>query len=142
MLIYSGWATSAFTSLSFFFPIFLYIFFNIYSFFKYLHFLQPLSIPYLFIFPLPSTLISFFISPLPSTLPFQLPTTLYLNIIFHLSLHFFFFFLYPLTINLSFSVPFFTYFSLTKKKKDSLSLSLSQFFGGFFYFSCISTLGW
>ena len=38
-------------------------FFNIYSFFKYLHFLRPFSISYLFISPLPFTLISLFIFP-------------------------------------------------------------------------------
>ena len=56
-------------------------FFNIYSFFKkYLHFLQHFYIPYLFI------------SPLPFTLLFHLPTTLYLNITLRLSLHLPFFF--------------------------------------------------
>ena len=87
-------------------------FFNIYSFFLNIY---TFSIPYIFISPLPSTLISLFI--------------------------FFFFFLsysHTLTINLLFSLPFFTYFSLTKKclfsLSLSLSLSLSQFFGEFFIF--------
>ena len=38
---------------------------------------------------------------------------------------------HPLTINLSLSILFYAQFSLTKKKG---SLSLSKFFGGFFYF--------
>ena len=91
---------------------FSYNFFNIYLFFKYLYFLQPLSIPYYFISPLPSTLILLFI---------------FLFSVLSYSHHF--------TINLPFFLPFFTYFSLTKKKKKKKgSLSLSQFFGGIFIF--------
>ena len=90
---------------------FSYNFFNIYLFFKYLYFLQPFSIPYHFISPLPSTLILLFI---------------FLFSVLSYSYHF--------TINFPFSLPFFTYFSLTKKKKKKGSLSLSQFFGGIFIF--------
>ena len=98
---------------------------NIYTFsnlFLFLIFSSPhKALPYLFISLLHSSLISLF-------------TFLFIFLFFVLS------YLHSFTINLSFSLPFFTWFSLTKK--GSLSLSLSQFFGGIFYFSCIFALGW
>ena len=77
-----------------------------------------------------------FISPLPFTLLFYLPTTLYLNITLRLSLHLPFFFC-PFLFT-TFYYKFITLFHFlhtfpSQKKKGSLSLSLSQFWGGFFF---------
>ena len=101
-------------------------FFNIYSFFKkYLHFLQHFYIPYLFI------------SPLPFTLLFHLPTTLYLNITLRFSLHLPFFFC-PFLFT-TFYYKFITLFHFLhtfpsqKKKRFSLSPSLN-FVVDFFIF--------
>ena len=117
----------AFQALRFFF------FFNIYFFNIYTSptFLSPLS------FHLPIT--SIFLPPL----AFHLPTTLYINIILLLSLISLYFCLFLFT---PFYYKFVTISSILcivfPLKKKVSSLSLSKFFGGFFYFSCISTLGW
>ena len=124
---------------SFFFFLFLFliIVFNIYFFNIYTSstFLSPLP------FHLPTTS-SFFLPPL----PFHLPTTLYINIILPLSFRLPLFCLFLFT---PFYYKFVTISSIlciiySHKKGSlslSLSLSLSRFFGGFFSFSCISTLG-
>ena len=97
------------------------------------HFISPLffqffSLPYLFISPLPSTLVSL------SLFPF---------IFFYFCLFLFTLFYYKFV-----TISFILYIVFPYKIKrvpslppPPLSLSLSKFFGGFFYFSCISTLG-
>ena len=127
------------------FPI--YIFFNIYSFFKiftlFPTFFYPLpfhSSPY---YPLPSTLTSLFISPLPFTLSIHLPTTHYLNIILHLSLHLHLFF-GPLLFTTSYYkfviLSSILYIFFPKKKRFSLSLSLNFLVD--FFFPLIFALCW
>ena len=94
------------------FPI---IFFNIYSFFKYLHFLQLFSIPYLFISLLPFTFISLFIFPF---------------------IFFFFFCLFLFTLSYYKFVTLFHSlhtFPSPKKKKKVLFLSLSIFLVDFYF---------
>ena len=97
-------------------------FFNIYSFFKYLHFFQLFSIPYLFISPLPFTFISLFIFPF--------------------ILFFFFFCLFLFTLSYYKFVTLFhslhTFPSPKKKKKGSLSFSifLVDFYFLFFLHLC------
>ena len=91
------------------------------------HFISPLffqifSLPYLFISPLPSTLISFF---------------LFLFIFLYFCLFLFAPSYYNFVTISSILCIVFPH----KKKVPSLFLSLSKFFGGFFYFSYISTLG-
>ena len=103
------------------FPI---IFFNIYSFFKkYLHFLQHFYIPYFFISPLPSTIISPFIF-------------LFIFLFFFCSFLFTTFYYKFITLFHSLH----TFPSQTKKKGFSLSRSLN-FVVDFFYFSFIFALG-
>ena len=96
------------------FPIIVFniYFFNIYT-------LQPFTLPYLFISPLLSTLISFF----------------------HFPFIFLYFCLFLFTPSYYKFVPISSILCIVFPKKKG-SLSLSQFFGGFFYFSCISSLGW
>ena len=96
------------------------------------HFISPLllqsfSLPYIFISPLPTTLISFFLFPF-------------------IFLYFCLFLFTPSYYKFCHYL-FYSMHSFPSQKKwyslsSSLSLSLSKFFGGFFYFSCISTLGW
>ena len=121
MLLCSCWATSStHVQHSLLFLTFFLINISTY-YYTFFNFSPPF---YLFIFPLLYTLISFF---------------LYLFIF----LYFLFFLFPPLTINLQFYLSFYTYF-LTHKRLFSFSFSLSKFcfsfFGGIFYFSCISTL--
>ena len=71
-------------------------------------------------YPIPSTLISLFLFPF---------------IFFYFASSYY----HPFSINLSFTLPFYAQFSFTKKKERKLFLS--QFFGGFFNFSCIFVLG-
>ena len=99
------------------FPI---IVFNI--FFLIFTFLQPLSLSYFFISPLPSTLISFF---------------LFLFIFLYFCL-----FLFTPSYYKFVTISYILCTVFPHKKKGPLSLSLSHFFSGFFYLSCISTLGW
>ena len=89
------------------------------------HFISPLffqffSLPYLFISPLPSTLISFFFFPF-------------------IFLYFCLFFC-TLSYYKFVTISSILWLVLPHKTKV-LSLFLSQFFGGFFFFPCISTLG-
>ena len=85
--------------------------------------LQSFSHPYLFITPLPFTLISFFLFPF-----------VFLYFCLFLFTPSYYKFVTISSILHSFPSP-------KKKKNGSLSLSLPKFFGGFFFFSCISTLG-
>ena len=94
------------------------IFFNIHLFFKYLHFLQTFTFPYLFIYPLPSTLIS---------LSFILSSFIYLFLF--TSSYYKFFILFSILCIV-----------FPHKKVISPSLSLSLKFLVDFYFSCISAL--
>ena len=115
---------------------FFIIVFNIY-FFKIFTILQPFSPPYLFISPLLLQLFSLsyiFISPLSSTLIsfFLFPFIFLYFCLFLFTLSYYKFVIISSIICIVFS----------HQKNGSLSLSLSKFFGGFFfYFSCISTLG-
>ena len=107
-----------------FFPIFLqFFFFNIHFFFL--------------IFTLTITFLHL--------LHFHLPTILYFNVTVHLSLclPLFCIFLFTLFYYKFVILSSILYIVFPHKKvlSLSLSLSLSQFFGGFFYFSYISALG-
>ena len=119
----------------FFFFNFLIIVFNIF-FFLIFTLLQPLSLPYHFISPPLLQSFSFpylFISPLPSTL---ISFFLFPFIFLYFCLFLFTPFYYKIVTISSILCIVFPY------KKKRFPLSLSKFFGGFFYFSFISTLGW
>ena len=118
------------------FNIYIYIYIYIYTYiFLIFTFLQPFSLPYLFISFLllqHFSLIYLFISPLPSTL-------ISLFLFPFIFLYFYLFLFTPAYYK--FATISSILYIVFPHKKGTLSLSLSQFFGGFFYYSCIPALG-
>ena len=100
---------------------FLIIVFSIYLFLIFT-LLQPFSLPYLFISPLPSTLISFTLFPF-------------------IFLYFCLFLFTPSNYKFV-TISSILHIAIPHKNRLFLSLSLSQFFWWIFYFSYISALGW
>ena len=82
---------------------------------------------------------SSFLSSFP-LLPFHLPTTLNFNITIHLSLHLPLFCLFIFTSSYYKFVIRSSIICIVFPHKKVLSLSLSQYFLEYYYFSCISTL--